>query len=533
MLLFSPLGAFLGRTISTRQKELLIATDSRIKRTTELLQGIKIIKYFNWERQLLKIIQAARSNELEKLIRYIKAVIYSRLTWWSGPILVSVFTFSTYTFIAGQQLDATTAFTSLALFNSLRHPLQAFPDILIKFIESHVSLKRIEAFLDSSELSKYENWFSYHKTPHSSAIVKSNITSTVDNDLLGFSNATLSWHSTESTSFQLENLNVKFPRRKLSIIAGTTGCGKTSLLLSLLGELHLRSGTIFFQESSFSKSVAYVAQTAWLQNMSIRDNITFGTKFDNIFYKKVLYACALEKDLKNMTNGDNTLVGVRGSNLSGGQKQRIALARAVYSRKEYYFLDDCLSAVDSPTARHLFEHCILDLLKGKTVLLITHAIQLCVPKSDYIIVLEQGKIAISGRTLTVLEKVKNYFALQTKDLNSEESQKPVLSKIHSSAHVITSRPTSGNFESPENISELEDVTTEALIDGEEDRAVGAVKFSVYVTYFKAAGGVVFFALLTLTMLLTQGSSILMQSLQSQTIFGSRYGLRLTYLSPFY
>lgn len=103
-------------------------------------------------------------------------------------------------------------------------------------------------------------------------------------------------------------------------------------------------------------TVAFVPQQAWIQNMSLKNNVVFENHFSQSSYDSVLDACALRADLKMLTAGDETEIGENGINLSGGQKQRISLARAVYSDADVYLLDDPLSAVDAHVGKHLFEH---------------------------------------------------------------------------------------------------------------------------------------------------------------------------------
>lgn len=121
----------------------------------------------------------------------------------------------------------------------------------------------------------------------------------------------------------------------------------------------------------------------------------------------MLVACALERDLEILDNGDETLVGENGITLSGGQKQRISLARAVYSNSQHLLLDDCLSAVDSHTAKWIFSNCINGpLMKGRTCILVTHNTTLCVPLSDYVVLLDNGRVAIQGPSLDIIESGK-------------------------------------------------------------------------------------------------------------------------------
>lgn len=112
-------------------------------------------------------------------------------------------------------------------------------------------------------------------------------------------------------------------------------------------------------------SIAYVAQSTWIQNGTIRDNILFGKEIDHVRYKNTLRVRALENDLSQMRYGDKTEIGERGIKLSGGQKQRIQLARAYYQNSDIYLLDDIFSALDAHAGSYLFKECIRGVLKKK------------------------------------------------------------------------------------------------------------------------------------------------------------------------
>ena len=124
-------------------------------------------------------------------------------------------------------------------------------------------------------------------------------------------------------------------------VVGHVGSGKSSLISAMLGEMNVVSGKI-----NTNGKIAYVPQQAWMQNETLKNNITFGKKYNDNLYKKVIESCALIPDLQILQGGDQTEIGEKGINLSGGQKQRISMARAVYSNSDLYLLDDplrCLS----------------------------------------------------------------------------------------------------------------------------------------------------------------------------------------------
>ncbi|KAI8802102.1 multidrug resistance-associated protein 1, partial [Cladochytrium replicatum] len=172
----------------------------------------------------------------------------------------------------------------------------------------------------------------------------------------------------EANGFELSEVDITFPLSKLTVVCGATASGKSSVLMAILGEMYRENVGL-----SANGPVAFVSQQAWLLNETVRDNILFGKEYDEERYYKVLFACSLEKNLETLDGGDMTEFGEKGINVSGGQKQRISFARAAYSDSEYIFLDDCLSAVDAPSARHLLQHCILGLMGSRTRVLVTNA----------------------------------------------------------------------------------------------------------------------------------------------------------------
>eukprot|EP00358_Blepharisma_japonicum_P003110 CAMPEP_0202945248 /NCGR_PEP_ID=MMETSP1395-20130829/6221_1 /ASSEMBLY_ACC=CAM_ASM_000871 /TAXON_ID=5961 /ORGANISM="Blepharisma japonicum, Strain Stock R1072" /LENGTH=223 /DNA_ID=CAMNT_0049645023 /DNA_START=1349 /DNA_END=2017 /DNA_ORIENTATION=+ len=160
--------------------------------------------------------------------------------------------------------------------------------------------------------------------------------------------------------------------------------------MGLLGEINIVQG-----DYKLNHTVAYASDEPWLVAGSIKENILMGLEYDENVYKETVAACALTKDFELFETGDETLVGDRGITLSGGQKARISLARAVYSQKEILFLDDPLSAVDAEVSGILFNDCIKKALKGKTVILVTHQVNI-LSQADKILVLDEGSQIFFG-----------------------------------------------------------------------------------------------------------------------------------------
>ncbi|KAH9499144.1 Multidrug resistance-associated protein 1 [Bulinus truncatus] len=204
--------------------------------------------------------------------------------------------------------------------------------------------------------------------------------------LAGFESFT--WHVANIWVF----INLEVEPGKLIAVVGPVGCGKSSMLAAMLGEMYKLNG--YFNLNS---SVAYVPQQAWIQNNTLKENILFGKKYDEQFFNQVINACALTPDLDIMPAGADTEIGEKGINLSGGQKQRVSLARAAYSQADIYLLDDSLSAVDSHVGKHIFDNMLgkEGLLSGKTRVLVTHGIY-WLPFVDQILVMSDGRIIESG-----------------------------------------------------------------------------------------------------------------------------------------
>ncbi|PWN22275.1 hypothetical protein BCV69DRAFT_257017 [Microstroma glucosiphilum] len=408
-----PAQALVARFFVKLQKQLLEATDKRLNLTTEVLNCIKTVKFFAWEEAFAARLGEARARELRVLRKRSFAWLLATFFYFGSPVLVTVVTFGIHTQVRKQALTAETAFTALALFNLIRNPLDALPDMIVNILSALVSVRRIDSFLREPETLKYEQLLRNEADgpPNPS------------DPVVGFEHATFVFGAGKSDagadsdgdatsaeqSFALKDLTLHFPEGKLSIITGPVGAGKTCLLLSLLGETRRVSGRTFMPcpiaralepvnpATGLSNTVAYVSQSAWLLGTTVKENILFGSPYNDQRYRSVLKACSLEPDLKILEYHDETEVGEKGTSLSGGQKARVALARALYSSARYILIDDALSAVDAHTAEHLYKEYLLGpLMSGRTCLLVTHSVSLVLPGASYAVVLDNGRVTRAG-----------------------------------------------------------------------------------------------------------------------------------------
>ncbi|OWZ59696.1 ATP-binding cassette transporter [Cryptococcus neoformans c45] len=417
--------------------------------------------------------------------------------------------YDSYIVIEKRDLTVSVAFTAISLFTMLRLPLNIIPSYIVVILQSLVSVQRIEDFLAEDEVSSLKRSGTQNDEPTK----------------IGFENASFRWNTgkqssssetiepskgkqpssepaplddsvltdgstiVEDTYFTLSDLSINFPIGKLSVVTGPTGSGKTALLVALLGEMELLNGRSYLPKNStqvdFSSglrnSIAYAAQTPWLQQTSIKNNILFGEPFDEERYEMVLEACALNPDLDALEDGDMTEIGAKGVSLSGGQKARVALARAVYSYTQHLLLDDPLAAVDSHTAKHLTDKCLNGpILKGRTVVLISHHVELLLPSTDYLVRILDGRVDIQGTCQELRERgdLDGMVALEEAELRKDVGKGK--GKSHEE-EVVEGE----DADAQETKKEKKKGPGKKLIQDEE-RAIGNVKWETYKLYIVAA-----------------------------------------------
>ncbi|KAL9833556.1 ATP-binding cassette sub-family C member 3 isoform 1-T1 [Geothlypis trichas] len=387
MVLLIPFNSAIAIKTRAFQVEQMRYKDSRIKLMNEILGGIKVLKLYAWEPSFSEKVLEIRKNELKVLKKSAYLNSLSTFAWISAPFLVALTTFAVYVSVDEKNiLDAEKAFVSLSLFNILKFPLNMLPQVISNIAQTSVSLKRIQQFLSHDELNP-------------NCVEKKVI---APGNAISVRNATFSWGKELKPT--LKDINMLIPSGSLVAIVGHVGCGKSSLVSALLGEMEKLEG-----EVAVKGSVAYVPQQAWIQNATLKDNILFGQAPNEEKYQDALEACALKADLEVLPGGDQTEIGEKGINLSGGQRQRVSLARAVYSSSDIFLLDDPLSAVDSHVAKHIFDKVIGPdgVLKGKTRILVTHGISF-LPQVDHIFVLVDGKISEMGSYQELLKQNKAF-----------------------------------------------------------------------------------------------------------------------------
>ncbi|XP_069754521.1 ATP-binding cassette sub-family C member 8 isoform X2 [Narcine bancroftii] len=468
--LLAPVQYFVATKFSQAQRSTLDYSNERLRKTNELLRGIKLLKLYAWEQIFHKSVEETRHKELTSLKSF---ALYTSISIFMNaaiPIAAVLTTFVVHTHLyEDADLSPAVAFASLSLFHILVTPLFLLSSVVRSTVKALVSVQKLGEFFSSEEIGedqsrvvvqlnteknrKYqtvplkvinrkrptkEGWQKYEPQP------RQQISNTEgDDEFIKVTNGFFTWTSDGAPT--LSNIDIKIPHGQLTMIVGQVGCGKSSLLLAILGEMQKNSGNVFWNRSADvesteevssteedtavdvevrrRRSVAYAAQKPWLLNTTVEENITFGNPFNKQRYRAVIDACSLQPDIDILPQGDQTQIGERGINLSGGQRQRISVARSLYQQTNVVFLDDPFSALDIHLSDHLMQDGILKLLQEekRTVVLVTHKLQY-LPHADWIIAMKDGTIQREGTLKDIQNSDPELFELWKTLMNRQDQE---------------------------------------------------------------------------------------------------------------
>ncbi|KAF7983210.1 hypothetical protein HWV62_23484 [Athelia sp. TMB] len=519
--LFLPLNHLAGKIVEHAQDMLMKRRDERVALMNEVLGGIRMVKFMGWERKVEARVLGVRKEELKYQRRNFLVETGWNALWDGSPILVTLVAFWHFTVVRGEELTPAIAFTSITIFSELKFALNALPETFINMLQSLVSLRRIEKYLDAIEISPVPadqptkimfrsatvTW-AQDRSPSSHAYSASSTCPSTPTNPEASTSSSLFTSVSGAGKFILTDVTASFPQGELSLVCGRLGSGKTLLLMALLGEADLLAGQIVAPRSSpdflatRGKQVkageewvlpgvcGYVPQVAWLTNASIKDNVLFNLPLDEGRYQKTLEVCALNKDLEILEDGDQSEIGERGVNLSGGQKARVSLARAVYSRASTLFLDDVLSAVDAHTAQQLYHECLKGpLMRGRTIVLVSHHVQLCAPGASYVVALDNGRTQFVGSGAEFCASGIMDTLVQSGRADSGENDVEGVVENELAASGSGNQSQSSTLENTQQQPKKE---PRKLVE-EEARAIGHVNRDIWKTYILACGGAWFWA----------------------------------------
>ncbi|KPA78917.1 putative mitochondrial p-glycoprotein e [Leptomonas pyrrhocoris] len=546
VLVFAPLQGFAMKGLYAHFRERASATDHRVKATTELFSGIRVIKFMSWEPSFIARIEDMRKEELHFLKKIQKSfmMIFFLFNAAPGFVIASVF----FTFgMLGHTLTPSIVFPALALFHMLTSFVSMLPFTFQMVSKLLVSLRRLNLFFDTeddlvpliadikdfreddqSSRDAPENTGHPPSESTAAAFVHAELSTYVAEELpkpaddAAPASAEPAVQPTDDTaaatavaapaegrpahaqpSFKedavyllktkalLEDVDLRIPRGKLTVVLGPTGCGKSTLLDSLIGALAVTRGRV-----ACSRCVAYVPQQPWIMSATLRDNVVFFGAADDAAFERAVASSQLAADLALLAAGAATEIGEKGINLSGGQKARVSLARAVYADRDVYVLDDPLSALDAHVGERVMRECVCGALAHKTRVLATHQVHVA-RDADYVVVLSAGgRVAFHGTR----------DAYYHDHLSRETSASVAADDTAAPAAVSAAPDTAGAAKADDLLFDGEDagagasgVSDAAAAAGkggdagklltEEERFRGAVPLAVYVRYMRACGGV--------------------------------------------
>ncbi|TFK72957.1 ABC transporter [Pluteus cervinus] len=525
--LMTPLQTIVMKRLFALRAKSMVWTDKRAKLLQELLGGMKVIKFFAWEIPFLKRIFDYRGAEMG----YIRSLLLIRsannAVAMSMPVLASVLAFVTYS-LTGHSLNPADIFTSLTLFNLLRLPLMFLPMAFSSIADAKNAVNRLQDVFEAELFDKAGTLvvdedmaqavevkgagFTWDAPPpreeaksgkkhHGSKTNKHSATKKT-------SQKDASEEKKEVDPFKVRDLNLTIKRGQFVAIVGPVGAGKTSLLQGVIGEMRRTSGTV-----KVGARVGYCAQSAWIQNATIRENICFGRPFEEARYWRAVKDACLEPDLAMLPYGDMTEVGERGISLSGGQKQRLNICRTLYSNADIQIYDDPLSALDAHVGRAVFTNVLLG-NPEKTRILVTHALHF-LPQVDYIYVVADGRIVEQGTYESLLQTDEGAFSKFIKEFGGKEEEEE---EVHQEKEAVpeNSQQDDDNMKDENDStahSSKEEKPQQPTVAGPgimqaEERNTGAISWQVYKEYSRAGNGAVVLPLLVLGIVLLQTATVM-------------------------
>ena len=345
--------------------------DKRMGQLNELLSAIKLVKLNGWESGFAARIAKTREQEMKAMwMFHIFDHVFGAVTALV-PVATLLTMFGVYSWL-GNQLTPAVTFTGLALLDEIRQPILSVAAVCSDLVRAWSAVARLSAFFGAEQLDMHavehikglgadqpaisikSGKFAWLQKPKMDLIGSdSEDDDEAEEEDGGEEEEETKNQQTEipNETFRLESVDMDIPVGSLVAVIGSVGAGKSSLLSALLGEMDCEGSPV-----KIKGRVAYAAQSAFVLNATVKENVLFGQACENDrlgFYEKVLEACALTRDLQTMKKGDLSEVGEGGATISGGQKQRISLARAAFADSDVLLLDDCLSAVDVRCGNYL------------------------------------------------------------------------------------------------------------------------------------------------------------------------------------
>lgn len=461
LLLLVPITYKMAQQFSRFDDQIMKHRDARLNLMGQILNSIRLIKYFVWEKSVAEEVQKVRTAEIAARDKIVKAESLSLVVYMAISCLVLLATLLTHSW-REQEITLALVFTVISIFTLLEEPFGNLTALISRLSSGLVGGHRISEFVS----------LPVDQIPRRSvlkpAISIQNLNFTYDGVF----------------SFQIPDLQVAVGQ-SVAVI-GLVGSGKSTFIQILLRELKPQQGEIIYHcdegitlKQEVPAATVFVPQDSYIINGSLRENLTFGTsEISEIELQNVLYLSCLESDVLRLEHGLATEIGEKGINLSGGQKQRVSLARATLKKPELILLDDPFAAVDVHTENSLCDRLLFGEWNTKTRIVVTHRLE-HLERFDSIVLFDKGRMVAHGsyQQLKKHSPEFNHFyqSYQKSELReSVHDESSASHKPESKKQNLTASPSP--LEGSHRVTE------------DEEKAIGSIKKDLYWSYLKLLGG---------------------------------------------
>ncbi|CAD8107565.1 unnamed protein product [Paramecium primaurelia] len=422
--------------------------DQRIQQTNTVIEGIKYIKMYVWEKIFENKINVIRRKEFFYYLNIHILNLLDRSFNFSVHIWGS-FCFILILYASNTHLTISTIMGTIQLMSMIKYycifqvsyAFQAIMNFSVIFSRvSEILKQQSNNFTTTEQFRTTFTTYDVQNQPmqqllndRSRGLNRKGSLSLQSTALVTINQYYGKWSKDGPSVISSINLDIK--SGEIMGIIGKVGAGKSTLLTAILQELPYYEGSVIYQKKL---KLAYVEQDPFIYTGSIKENILFGKDYDQVLYLKVLEVSCLDQDILSFRQGDKTEIGEKGANLSGGQKARLSLARALYSQADLYLFDDPLSAVDSKVAGKIFENAIKEFIfkfqpnyrptlikthqafiqQTPSVILATHQISYAL-ECDYIVIIDGGMITHQGQKNKMKKHVLEISSTHTSNSNIE------------------------------------------------------------------------------------------------------------------
>ena len=493
----------------------MIAGDARTHKIVEIINSVRIIKFYAWEKPFKALISVLRKPELDGVYNLMGRLAIFMFSFSVASPMIQLAIFVILMTAYENDMSVLVFFQCQSLISILALAMLQIPLKYSAWLQLKVSSGRIMNILLADERSDLcdttndkgmcvgdawiENGDFTWGVPPPTPSVKAGKSPSSTEPIADAPNPA-SPKPEDMLVKEMKSVQFEAHKGELVMIVGKVGSGKSSLIGALLGEMICKGGVV-----GHKGSIAYVPQQAWILNATVRNNILVDIPYDENKYNQVLDAADLVEDLKALPNGDLTEIGEKGINLSGGQRQRVSLARALYQDADIYFFDDPLSALDAHVGRHVFNQAISGILKTKTRILVTHQVAY-LPHATRVYMVDNMTVSLEhydGNLSSASPALNEMLVAWNKTAGLSEASLLAASLLSPPASVDKVATVDKKKAVKHRAADMQ----RGKLTVQEERQSGSVKASTFFGYLASFGGVGFWGVMLMLQAIVVGFDI--------------------------